>query len=261
MGQLWCQTSVGCKGARGDAAGGWVVGSRRPQGGHYQADRRALPLQQQWRTSADPSHAARCASCHITSLRPSPPQVLENNYRLKMMYSPDYKGVDTEQALAVRGRGCCCVRRQYVPGGEGEGVASHWRGRRRRTLTTARCGAPPCPFQDFRARIRKYEDGYETIMDRTLHYIKLIDMVTGRAARCRLASHPDHTCTTPTPPALPLAPHPPPPTPPPPPPHPTCTRDPRSRLHGCEPHLGIPPRQDGLLPHAGEQGCRQAPCT
>ncbi|KAL4433083.1 hypothetical protein ABPG77_006510 [Micractinium sp. CCAP 211/92] len=60
-------------------------------------------------------------------------EVLENNYRLKMMYSPDYKGVDTEQALA-----------------------------------------------DFRARIRKYEDGYETIMDRTLHYIKLIDMVTGR---------------------------------------------------------------------------------
>lgn len=37
-----------------------------------------------------------------------------------------------------------------------------------------------CPLQDFRARIRKYEDGYETIMDRTLHYIKLIDMVTGR---------------------------------------------------------------------------------
>ncbi|PSC70832.1 6-phosphofructo-2-kinase fructose-2,6-bisphosphatase-like isoform X2 [Micractinium conductrix] len=60
-------------------------------------------------------------------------EVLENNYRLKMMYSPDYKGVDTEQALA-----------------------------------------------DFRTRIRKYELGYETIMDRALHYIKLIDMVTGR---------------------------------------------------------------------------------
>jgi hypothetical protein len=60
-------------------------------------------------------------------------EVLENNYKLKMMYSPDYRGMDTEKALA-----------------------------------------------DFRARIRKYEDGYETIMDRTLHYIKLIDMVTGR---------------------------------------------------------------------------------
>ncbi|EFN55319.1 hypothetical protein CHLNCDRAFT_134300 [Chlorella variabilis] len=47
-----------------------------------------------------------------------------------MMYSPDYRGVDTEQALS-----------------------------------------------DFRARIRKYEDGYETIMDRTVHYIKLIDMI------------------------------------------------------------------------------------
>lgn len=40
----------------------------------------------------------------------------------------------------------------------------------------------PATPQDFRARIRKYEDGYETIMDRTLHYIKLIDMVTGRRA-------------------------------------------------------------------------------
>lgn len=27
--------------------------------------------------------------------------MLENNYILKMMYSPDYKGVDTEAALAV----------------------------------------------------------------------------------------------------------------------------------------------------------------
>jgi hypothetical protein len=41
---------------------------------------------------------------------------------------------------------------------------------------------PTHPAQDFRARIRKYEDGYETIMDRTLHYIKLIDMVTGAPA-------------------------------------------------------------------------------
>jgi hypothetical protein len=33
---------------------------------------------------------------------------------------------------------------------------------------------------DFRARIAKYEEVYETITDRTCHYIKLIDMVTGR---------------------------------------------------------------------------------
>ena len=30
--------------------------------------------------------------------------MLENNYRLKMMYSPDYKGQDMEPALAVSGR-------------------------------------------------------------------------------------------------------------------------------------------------------------
>lgn len=31
-------------------------------------------------------------------------------------------------------------------------------------------------LEDFRARIRKYEEVYETITDRNLHYIKLIDM-------------------------------------------------------------------------------------
>lgn len=59
--------------------------------------------------------------------------VLEKNYRLKMKFSPDYKGADTEVALA-----------------------------------------------DFKERIAKYESVYETITDRTLHYVKLIDMVTGR---------------------------------------------------------------------------------
>jgi hypothetical protein len=29
---------------------------------------------------------------------------------------------------------------------------------------------------DFRERIRKYEEVYETITDRNMHYIKLIDM-------------------------------------------------------------------------------------
>ncbi|KAK9817958.1 hypothetical protein WJX72_004907 [[Myrmecia] bisecta] len=61
------------------------------------------------------------------------PQVLEQNYRHKMLYSPDYQNVDTEAALL-----------------------------------------------DFKERIRKYEEVYETITDRSLHYIKLIDMVTGR---------------------------------------------------------------------------------
>ncbi|GIL90017.1 hypothetical protein Vretifemale_17742 [Volvox reticuliferus] len=63
----------------------------------------------------------------------SDPAVLEQNYRNKMKYSPDYKGVDTDQAVA-----------------------------------------------DFLARISKYEEVYEPINDRNLHYIKLIDMVTGR---------------------------------------------------------------------------------
>ncbi|KAG2490339.1 hypothetical protein HYH03_011286 [Edaphochlamys debaryana] len=63
----------------------------------------------------------------------SDPAVLELNYRNKMRYSPDYKGVDTDKAVA-----------------------------------------------DFLARIKKYEEVYEPIDDRNLHYIKLIDMVTGR---------------------------------------------------------------------------------
>lgn len=60
-------------------------------------------------------------------------EVLEKNYRLKMKYSPDYKGVEMEKAL-----------------------------------------------EDFRERISKYEAVYETISDRSLHYVKLINMVTGR---------------------------------------------------------------------------------
>lgn len=31
-------------------------------------------------------------------------------------------------------------------------------------------------LRDFRERIRKYEEVYETITDRNMHYIKLIDM-------------------------------------------------------------------------------------
>lgn len=60
-------------------------------------------------------------------------EVLEKNYRLKMKFSPDYRGVNMEQAL-----------------------------------------------KDFKERISKYESVYETINDRTMHYVKLIDMVTGR---------------------------------------------------------------------------------
>ena len=55
--------------------------------------------------------------------------MLETNYRYKMMYSPDYKGVDIEEAMV-----------------------------------------------DFQERIRRYEEVYETLTDRNVHYIKLIDM-------------------------------------------------------------------------------------
>jgi len=41
-----------------------------------------------------------------------------------------------------------------------------------RVLVIFRQGA----LDDFRARIRKYEEVYETITNRDLHYIKLIDM-------------------------------------------------------------------------------------
>jgi 6-phosphofructo-2-kinase/fructose-2,6-biphosphatase len=61
------------------------------------------------------------------------PVVLENNYRMKMRFSPDYAGIDMDIALA-----------------------------------------------DFKERITKYEAVYETMTDRTMHYVKLIDMVTGR---------------------------------------------------------------------------------
>lgn len=60
-------------------------------------------------------------------------KVLEENYRLKMKYSPDYRGAHMEDAL-----------------------------------------------RDFKERIKNYESAYETITDRTLHYVKLINMVTGR---------------------------------------------------------------------------------
>ncbi|KAG2485295.1 hypothetical protein HYH03_015969 [Edaphochlamys debaryana] len=60
-------------------------------------------------------------------------KVLEQNYRFKMQYSPDYRGMEMGQSLL-----------------------------------------------DFKCRIQKYEEVYEPIENRNIHYIKLIDMVTGR---------------------------------------------------------------------------------
>jgi len=61
------------------------------------------------------------------------PSTLESNFKLKMMYSPDYKGMDPDEAL-----------------------------------------------EDFHRRLAKYEEVYEPLDDRSVHYIKLINMVTGR---------------------------------------------------------------------------------
>ncbi len=51
-------------------------------------------------------------------------------------------------------------------------------------LLIASCAAPSRPGQqaleDFKARIRKYEEVYDPLVNRNFHYIKLIDMVTGR---------------------------------------------------------------------------------
>ena len=144
----------------------------------------------------------------------------------------------------------------------------------------ARAPCPVCAAQDFRTRIAKYEAVYETIMDRTLHYIKLIDMVTGgwvagcptwpmqggkRSGVGGLLSCSPSQCPgkrVPMPNGVrgsgPVA-HllggslSPPPLPP-----------SRPWLHGRQPHLRIHSRQAGLLPHAGVclgrqvcvEGCR-----
>jgi hypothetical protein len=90
--------------------------------------------------------------------------VLEMNYRFKMMYSPDY--------TTTGGNGS---------GGNGNGGGSG--GNNNNDNSDAAADATTEALADFRARIRKYEEVYETITDRSLHYIKLIDMVTGKGKK------------------------------------------------------------------------------
>lgn len=45
-----------------------------------------------------------------------------------------------------------------------------------RVCNMLQCVLPDQALKDFRERIMKYEEVYETITDRNLHYIKLIDM-------------------------------------------------------------------------------------
>eukprot|EP00798_Chlamydomonas_sp_ICE-L_P009745 gene9745-7620_t len=80
-------------------------------------------------------------------------KVLEQNYVFKMMFSPDYKGsVSAEQAS--------------------------------NRFNTYKYEAVYEPISqavnDFKTRVGKYEAVYEPISNRNVHYIKLIDMVTGR---------------------------------------------------------------------------------
>ena len=89
--------------------------------------------------------------------------VLEMNYRFKMMYSPDYA------ANGARGNN-----------NSGSGNGSKSRNGNGNNSDAAAVDATAEALADFRARIRKYEEVYETITDRSLHYIKLIDMVTGK---------------------------------------------------------------------------------
>ncbi|KAL6745907.1 6-phosphofructo-2-kinase-domain-containing protein [Haematococcus lacustris] len=74
-------------------------------------------------------------------------EVLERNYMNKMKYSPDYHNVPVAQA-------------------------SH--------LGKSKLDVGDLALEDFRNRIHKYEEVYESITDRRYHFIKLIDMVTGR---------------------------------------------------------------------------------
>jgi hypothetical protein len=184
-------------------------------------------------------------------------QVLEQNYRLKLLYSPDYRNSDPKQAMRVRASASSvpgtsapvpfqalsnpgsllvsnCTSHRSAPGAPRPrvGLLSHQAIRTPAPAPASPPGlqglpptlslpmfhgcpptlSPSCPIlaplergpsrahtfcsalrigtlrifhfalpskQDFKDRIRHYEEVYETIMDRSIHYIKLIDMVTG----------------------------------------------------------------------------------
>jgi hypothetical protein len=126
-------------------------------------------------------------------------EVLEQNYRYKMRFSPDYQGVDTETVRRARHRGgvvwCGVVwcgvsgvldfttRRENLDPALLHQLTTH-------PPNSIQIQTPKPPqnpnikqaLADFLERIRKYEQVYEPIGDRRLHYIKLIDM----CARARL---------------------------------------------------------------------------
>ena len=103
------------------------------------------------------------------------PDILQQNYRYKMMYSPDYKSTEADKVTflnyAERSFDTAVYRARAL-------LACSWQDKclvsfvNKRILMNWGVQA----LNDFKERIEKYEEVYETITDRNMHYIKLIDM-------------------------------------------------------------------------------------
>ena len=168
--------------------------------------------------------------------------VLEMNYRFKMMYSPDYANATASAGGGGGGGG----DGNGNGGGNGNGNADGSGSGNASSAADATAEA----LADFRARIRKYEEVYETITDRSLHYIKLIDMVTGKGEKieffCFFLFFPvvdeEKKAKKKTRKTQKIK------------SKKKTKKKKKNRLHGRQPHLRLHPGQDRLLPHAGLQG-------
>jgi hypothetical protein len=76
--------------------------------------------------------------------------VLEQNYLFKMKYSPDYKGVDKEEVIHIAfiDKGCCLGCRLLCL----INASIFWNQ----------------AVRDFKERVRKYEEVYETLSNRNV---------------------------------------------------------------------------------------------
>lgn len=166
--------------------------------------------------------------------------VLEQNYRYKMMYSPDYAGFNDEQVLSHPDRPSFPTharvsallmprtlgRKSTCPCTAARGLCVHIGGsnvrahKRCMTPSVQQVGGFRCvhlisisgcwwracwpqhvravqaALDDFRDRITRYEEVYETITNRDLHYIKLIDMYAPPPPPARASSCVDWTFKT-----------------------------------------------------------------
>jgi hypothetical protein len=98
--------------------------------------------------------------------------------RYKMKFSPDYEGVDTETVRRWQFFKSLCIAVHIKHTPRHTPFAPHHTSHTTHTPhhTPSTCPPPKKALQDFLERIRKYEQVYEPINDRRLHYIKLIDM-------------------------------------------------------------------------------------